>query len=424
MSVVDRIRSSLMNRFQLTDDIIHKGTITISETSTLTADLNQPSVLKPVYVTVQSIDDFKEFGGIPDDLYASGAVQEHHYFPPEWPTDKMKRLEELSLRERIMICKAYQAYIFGNSQKVQSYKEIIQNLFFPAQVALFSGENLYVKTGETLTIESPSPDVPVVLSFTKVTVEAGGRIINTCPVTWLINTFEQQGAIPTYNLVCKGVDGKPGADNKSNPGQSPQGNKGNDGEDNGKHCGIQPQNGHPGQPGYTGGTGGNGGSGGDAPSGKITVDTIIGPVILGSIGGNGGDGGKGGDGGQGGDGGLPGSNTKHCQKQAYRGVGGKGGNGGPGGNGGDGGNGNEIYFNYTTLESGNIWVCQPKDQCQGGKGGSPGQPGKGGVGPESGGGGETGQVGTNGENGKYGSVYINYVPTPANTEKCELETNN
>lgn len=419
MSVVDRIRSSYMSRFQLSDDIIHRGTITISETSTFTADLNQPSVLKPVYVTVQSIDDFKEFGGIPDDLYASGAVQEHHYIPPEWPTDKMKRLEELSLRERIMICKAYQAYIFGNSQKVQSYKEIIQNLFFPAQVALFSGENLYVESGEILTIKSPSPDVPVVLSFIKVTVEAGGRIINTCPVTWLVNTFEQQGDVSPYNLVCKGADGKPGTDNDSKPGPSAPGKKGPDGEDDGKHCVIQPHNGDPGQPGLTGETGGNGVSGSDASSGKFTFDTVNGPVILGSLGGNGGDGGKGGDGGQGGSGGLPGNMSKYCTKQAYPGVGGKGGNGGPGGKGGDGGNGNEVYFNYTTLESGgSISVYQPKDQCQGGKGGSPGQPGKGGEGSESAGSGEPGQVGENGKNGKYGSVYINYVPTPPSTEQC------
>ncbi|MCG7409289.1 hypothetical protein MH117_17870 [Paenibacillus sp. ACRRX] len=412
MSVVNQIRSTFMSRYGLTDDILHKGTITTSGTTYISADPALPSVVKPVYVTINSVDEFKEFGGNPDHLYTSGVMQEHHNVADDWPAAKTSlAYSELSPHEKAAICHAYTAYIYGNSQKVQSYRDVIQKHYFPAQLAVLAAEDVVVKSGDQL-ILSGDGDAPITYSFNTITVEAGGQIINTGQATLLANVLTQQGGdSSTYTYVSLGTDAKDGAAG-GNGGNGSSGTTGSSGSDGKDSCDTKPGQGGTGGTGNPGSPGGSGSRGSDAAPVNATLDTVDGPVTLGSVGGNGGNGGTGGQGGTGGTGGPGGASTSHCSAGA-QGKGGTGGDGGNGGTGGDGGSGQSVYFNYTTLVTGgSITVVTPEGKGQGGQGGKGGNAGNGGSGNPQGGGGHAGQAGVNGTNGKLGTVYVNNVPQP------------
>ncbi|WP_157999770.1 hypothetical protein [Paenibacillus elgii] len=412
MSKVDQIRSEFMSRYGLTDDIIYKGTITTSGPTYISADPCHPSIVQPVYVEVASVDDFKEFGGHPDHLFASGDLEQYVPVPDEWPAERNDvPYNELTPYERAAICKAYTAYVFGYSPKVESYREVIQKHYFPAKLALFAGEDIVVEAGSPLNLVG-SGDQPATYSYNSITVKAGGQINVTGQVTLLSNVLTQEaGDDPAYTLLQQGTDGQAGAAG-SNGGSGSKGAAGSSGVDDKDSCSTKAGQGSKGSSGQSGGPGGNGSKGTDGSPITFTFDTVNGPIVVSSIGGEGGAGGNGGNGGSGGDGGDGGAATSYCSK-GLQGDGGNGGDGGAGGEGGDGGNGGTINLSYTTLsEGGSFQFIPPTGKGQGGQGGKGGNGGTAGAGNQAGTPGKAGAVGANGVNGTLGNVYINNVPLP------------
>ncbi|WP_010502013.1 hypothetical protein [Paenibacillus elgii] len=317
MSIVNQLRNTFMSRYGLTEDIIHKETIDVAGPDPVyfSADPNVPSVVEPIFVTINSIDEFKEFGGNPDHLYENGTLEERYEVPPPWPESRTSLpYEELTAQEQSAICKAYTAYIEDNSKKVQSYKEVIQKHFFPTELAILAANDLIVRNGQTVNLQGGSSE-PVTFSYNTITIEPGGRINATGKVKILSNIFTQQpgdGSNPT--ITNEGQDGTSGAAG-SNGGNGAGGSKGSSGTSGKNSCDTQPGKGGAGQPGKPGGNGGNGGtvniiysSAAPGTSFQFTPNPNKGKAGQGGRGGNGGSGGQGSPTGSGGNGGHVGSN--------------------------------------------------------------------------------------------------------------------
>ncbi|CAH1195778.1 hypothetical protein PAECIP111893_00756 [Paenibacillus plantiphilus] len=408
------IRTQFMSQFNLTDAIVHTTTINTGDTpgpTYISAHPDHDSVIKPTYVTIQNIDEFKQFGGNPDEVYHNNLMAEHH--APLAACDAALTslpYSDLSVTQKSDLCQAYQTYIYGNSQNVQSYKDALQKHFFPAQLAVFAAQDVVVTKDNPL-ILSGNGDQPASFSFGTVTIQPGGQIINQANATLLADNLIQQTdntTQPTNNFISVGPDGQSGAAG-GNGGNGNTGNQGSAGSDGKSSCSTGAGQGDTGGTGYNGTGGGNGSRGTDAQVVRATFTTVEGPVILMSCGGNGGAGGVGGNGGNGGQGGPGGSSSTYCGTGA-QGKGGQGGTGGSGGAGGDSGNGQNIYCTYQTLgTNGSISLGTPT-KGQGGQGGAAGNGGNGGTGNPNGNGASAGTPGANGKNGTLGTVYINNVP--------------
>jgi len=408
-----QIREQFMSRFQISEDIIHKGTITTANGPTyISAHPEHNSVIQPTFVTVPSIDDFKEFGGNADELYATNQLDVHHAPLGEWDASRTEvPYSELTPQEKADLCHAYKTYIYGHSQTVQSYKDALQKHYFPTQLAVLAAQDVVVTPGNPL-ILAGNGDQPASFSFGTITIEPGGQIINQANATLLVDNLVQQTSAaqdqPMNNFVSIGPDGQNGAAG-GNGGNGDPGTQGSSGSDGKSSCDTNAGQGNTGGTGKSGSNGGNGSRGTDSQEIRATLTVVEGPITLMSCGGNGGAGGTGGNGGAGGQGGNGGSATTYCQA-GPQGKGGQGGSGGNGGTGGDSGNGKNIYFTYTTLgTNGSVSLGVPT-KGQGGQGGAAGSGGNGGQGNPTGGGGSAGTPGANGSNGTSGTVYINNVP--------------
>ncbi|PWK11602.1 hypothetical protein [Tumebacillus permanentifrigoris] len=405
-------RNQFLQELGLDESAITQGVVQAEGEGTfyLSTRPEHNSVIKPHFVTVQTVDDLKRLGGIPDAVYANRVMEEHHAIPQEWSAEKNDlALTDLTREDEENIGKAYNAYLYGNSEKVQSYREIIQKKFFPMQMPVFLANDLVVNAGQTYVVTSQGSTQPVGVGFDSVTVNTGGTIVNLANATWKVQNFTASGdGTGDGNYCSYGADGAPGG-NGGTPGKAQQGNQGSKGVDG--DCGSCSTAAGKGDTGHTGAPGGNGGQGQNGSDGAVvnaTFTTVQGNVTVCSSGGNGGNGGNAGNGGQGGDGGPGGASSSNCGT-GQQGQGGQGGVGGNGGNAGNGGNGKQVYINYEEIATGaSISILKPKGV--GGTGGTPGNGGQGGNGVPNGGGGAPGVVGTSGTSGQIGTIYINGAP--------------
>jgi hypothetical protein len=185
------------------------------------------------------------------------------------------------------------------------------------------------------------------------------------------------------------------------------------------------------EPGDRGGTGyqpadsGAGGPGARALDGlpslrsEITINELVGTLVLRTAGGNGAQGGMGGLGGDGATGGKGGDGKRCAGTCTWGGDGGKGGkagNGGPGGIGGNGGFAADLFVSVPATAATQVVKSPlPSLPGQAGAGGTPGAPGAGGPGGDgvshnicgggnTGPGGDSGAIGDPGEPGKTGGL--------------------
>ncbi|WP_391529699.1 hypothetical protein [Photorhabdus akhurstii] len=386
------------------------------------------ATVPPAFFTVQTIQELKALNGVPDSQYSSGKMESHHPLPEPFSVERLVNVPA----NHIDLCKAFSAYIYGDSALVKDYEEMLNAKRFPMKVAFYSGDEITISKDNPLIIrDKDNRGEPVVLVYNKITIEPEGKVI--CYTNGRIEANVIQGS--SYDLTSRGKDGKDGAVG-TNGNSGADGAKGTPGLQDKHKCITNPS---PGSDGTHGSSGVRGADGESAKAGdKLTIACpyVRGTVNLwsaGGNGGNGGDGGHGGDGGKGGNGGYGSffevidSNHRHittnslCQS-GLGGNGGNGGDGGDGGNGGHSGDGGDIYFSYSEGD--------PRINCgafQGfaGAGGRPGWRGKGGDGgstlTNTGNGGTTsnitgkfGQAGVDGKSGEPGErtgnagrIYVN-----------------
>lgn len=180
------------------------------------------------------------------------------------------------------------------------YEKCINEKRFPIRVALYTGDDLVIEEGESLTIEDPYGQ-PVVVSYNKITMKKGAKIIFKTNSIVKSNQLTTAADCEFINIGGDGGDGGKGADGASDTSKG--GNGGG------------------------GGNGSNGANGTSAEDVDVTIGNVDGKTVVAkSVGGSGGNGGNGGKGGNGRD---------------------KGGDGGDGGKGGKGGNGGTLRITYS-----------------------------------------------------------------------------
>lgn len=136
------------------------------------------SDVAPISLGVASIQQFKALVGIPD-----GENDEAIYYPPPPTPAELALFKEskslAELRSRMpegfvnKVKQAAEAYVMGNSKKVQEYTDLINHLSFPGQLAVFTGGPLVVPAN---TIYTVSGNDPVVWTYDTITVGEGGQI--------------------------------------------------------------------------------------------------------------------------------------------------------------------------------------------------------------------------------------------------------
>ncbi|QXF34846.1 hypothetical protein B0X70_17995 [Photorhabdus akhurstii] len=392
----------------------------------------ETATVPPAFFTIQTIQELKALGGVPDSRYGPGKMEPYHPLPEPFSAERLANVSA----NHIDLCKAFRAYIYGDSALVKDYEEMLNAKRFPMKVAFYNGEEITVSESNPLIIKDKEQcGELVVLVYDQITVEPEGKVICYTNGRIEANAIQGLGGGPLH-FVHKGRDGEMGA-----PGAA--GNSGVNGIDGlpGRKkkdtCVTPPTPGTDGTEGSPGTKGSDGEPGGVAEKLSVTTAHLDGEVYLvseGGAGGNGGGGGDGGGGGNGGDGGFcyngadgdcsGGHSYVTTDPRYFSGNGGDGANGGAGGNGGNGGNGGDggdIECNYST---GNPNMSYWSTAGLPGAGGRAGRGGKGGDGGSAwcdmkdrirnlncsgipGKKGINGESGRPGMQGKGGQIYIN-----------------
>ncbi|NRN27203.1 hypothetical protein [Photorhabdus heterorhabditis] len=367
------------------------------------------ATVPPVFFTVQTIQELKRLGGVPDSDYGPGGMEPHHPLPEPYSAERLANVTG----NHADLCKAFSAYIYGDSALVKDYEDILNAKRFPLKVALYGGDSIIISADKPLIIQSrDNHGEPLVLVYEQITVEPGGKIIYRTNGAVQANTMTMVSSLgsdsdPT-NIINRGSDGNHGG-NGANGTDGKTGGHGNAGQDNKSSCAKAATSGTNGTYGTDGSAGSNGENGGGANDIVLKIAYLTGTVNLESTGGNGGNGGNGGKGGRGGNGGNGGGSTSYCSA----GRGGSGGNGGKGNNGGNGGKGGDGGNIYVTYESGSPVFNAKSAGGMRGEGGYAGYGGGGGYGGSGSPSGSNGKIGASGNDGLAGAtgvkgyVYIN-----------------
>ena len=157
--------------------------------------------LTAIEVPIQSMAHLKSMIGVPDEHYTNGECSDRCItYPPALPARRQALaanaanicdLEyQLTCNEREHIEKAAHAYLQGNSEKVKSFEPLLDALYTPGTMKVFTGEALVVKAGTTYVLgDTSKPDSITAYNFTSVTVEAGGQLKVISPVNLTTQIF-------------------------------------------------------------------------------------------------------------------------------------------------------------------------------------------------------------------------------------------
>ncbi|EQB98625.1 hypothetical protein [Photorhabdus temperata] len=256
------------------------------------------ATVPPAFFTVQTIQELKELGGVPDSEYSPGRMEPHHPLPEPFSAERLANVTG----NHIDLCKAFRAYIYSDSALVKDYEDILNTKRFPMKIALYSGESITITADNPVIVEDKEGyGEPVALVYDQIIFEQGGQIIYCTNGSIEANSVIGHGTDKKQGIVNRGTDG---IDNSEGaPGNNGiNGSNGNAGTEGKSSCNIQSTPGTNATSGSAGASAGNGGRAGDANDVTVTVQSVIGLVNALSLGGRGGHGGDGGNGGNGGNG--------------------------------------------------------------------------------------------------------------------------
>ncbi len=133
----DRLKELGMNPSQVIDKLnTADGPIVFSHDP-------KESTITPHLFNVNSVEDVKRLAGNSDQDYDNGVIEHHHQKLPEWDAKKNDLLpEDLEPEDNNNIRQAHIAYVYGDSKRVKSYKQIIEKHNYPMQVAAFAANNI------------------------------------------------------------------------------------------------------------------------------------------------------------------------------------------------------------------------------------------------------------------------------------------
>ncbi|MCC8460355.1 hypothetical protein, partial [Photorhabdus aegyptia] len=246
----------------------------------------------PAFFTVQTIQELKALGGISDSEYGPGRMEPHHPLPDPFSAERLADVTGY----HIDLCKAFRAYIYGDSALVKDYEKILNAKRFPMKVALYSGERITVTAGAPLIVEDKDDyGEPVVLVYDQIIIEPGGQIIYRTNGKVEANTVVGNGNDKKQSIVSKGLDGADGFGGEQGS-NGVNGSNGYIGSEDKHGCSVKSTPGTDATGGSSGAQGMDGKRGGSANDVIIDVELFTGVVNAASIGGKGGNGGYGGNG--------------------------------------------------------------------------------------------------------------------------------
>ena len=127
------------------------------------------------YKTISSIDEVKQVLGVPNAAFAKSGSDDHlksKYLPPPPYAGKSDvTLSALTPEEENDLDEVTYAYLFGNSDKVAGWADVINRLKLPRELGFVAAESVTVKPGSPLYITYPS------YTFGVMTIEPGGQVI-------------------------------------------------------------------------------------------------------------------------------------------------------------------------------------------------------------------------------------------------------
>lgn len=123
-------------------------------------------------IEVASIAELKRLLGLPNDR-----GDDHVDYPDSLDTFKSTSPESLtgiSNEMKGQITKAATAYVLGNPEKVKEYEDLINTHLFPGKALVFSIEDLYIRSGQTIILGRSGENE--IYNVGTITVEKGGEI--------------------------------------------------------------------------------------------------------------------------------------------------------------------------------------------------------------------------------------------------------
>lgn len=170
---------------------VHRELFTVKAGSQaiFSTTLDRSTSYLPCLRQTNQFDQFKAWIGMPNELFE----QEVFSFPKElpskpWPSNYLPEINDLTTLEQEDIQKAGYAYLFGNSQLVDSYKAVIEKLHAPFEVAVWAIEKIRIEAGSSLIIQG---DLPAVLIVRKLEIVAGGNIQLCAPTHMMVQKLEK-----------------------------------------------------------------------------------------------------------------------------------------------------------------------------------------------------------------------------------------
>ena len=133
----------------------------------------------PVICEIDSIQKLKKLTGCDDSLFDLGVFSSEELEFPVWDSTYDHTVwKDLPARWKAILCRACQAYIYGDSRKVAAYEDVLNRKYFPMKIACFTGESIVVTKDHPLIIDPGSSPHPVVLHYDSITLEEGAKIIS------------------------------------------------------------------------------------------------------------------------------------------------------------------------------------------------------------------------------------------------------
>ncbi len=168
-------------------DVADHCTGECGETKYLTDEPGVKSLVPARKMAVHSLDELKELAGVADEQYNSGKQQRHmHEDLPSWDSSKSNaKIADLSAEDNSSIAKAFKTYVYGDSTKVSSYKDVIENNYFPMTLAVYAGNTLTVPENTAYPITGSN----AVATWETVTLKKGASLDFQVNAHWTIQNM-------------------------------------------------------------------------------------------------------------------------------------------------------------------------------------------------------------------------------------------
>ncbi|HTB12174.1 MAG TPA: hypothetical protein VK752_11410 [Bryobacteraceae bacterium] len=162
---------------ELTTSAHCRVTIASGHKAYLHSDPAAASLIRPVILRTQSLDEFKSWMSVPDEVHRTHPAEMEWEIPSKPWNGRLIQKQDLDSEERTALDLAYYAYVFGDSRRVESYREILENCFAPFEAAVYKASRVRIEAHGDLIVQGCA----AILEFDDLIINAGGRLILNTP---------------------------------------------------------------------------------------------------------------------------------------------------------------------------------------------------------------------------------------------------